>query len=146
VLSYGGNNYVGTGALGTIGGLSEGTGVQADGTTVSLSGIDPVYLAEAMTDIQLGAPAEIFFGAVNPVTGALQGVPYRIFRGVVDQPTIDVDQSTVSITLALENRMLDLQRAQCQRYTATDQRLHYPTDMAFDWVEILSDIALREGS
>lgn len=146
-LVFNGNTYLGVGSLGSIGGISEGVGVKADGTTVTLSGIDPIWLAESMTDIQLGGLAEIFFGAVAIGSGnVLIGNPYRVYRGCVDQPTVVVGADTVSITLALENRLLDLQRAQSQRYTAADQNLKYPTDMAFNWVEILNDIALREGS
>jgi hypothetical protein len=77
--------------------------------------------------------------------GSLLGTPYLIFSGTVDKPSVKVSAKTSTITLALENRLVNLQRANQRRYTAADQHLSYPTDMAFSWVETLNDIALRWG-
>jgi hypothetical protein len=101
-------------------------------------------LNEALNDIWLGAPAKIWFGLLR--NGALLGVPYLIFAGTVDKPSVHIGLDTLSVTLALENRLVNLQRANQRRYTAADQKLYYPTDMAFNWVESLNDIALRWGS
>lgn len=103
-------------------------------------------LQEALGDIWIGAPAKIWYGLMDLETGALYGVPYLIFSGTVDKPSIHVGLDTLSITLALENRLVNLQRANQRRYTAADQKIYYPTDMAFNWVESLNDIALRWGS
>src|SRR6185437_16629012 len=54
-LVWGGNTFLGMGSFADIGSIGEGTDVQADGTTLTLSGIDSNLLAECMTDIQLGA-------------------------------------------------------------------------------------------
>ncbi|MGA8109355.1 MAG: hypothetical protein WB974_07955, partial [Acidobacteriaceae bacterium] len=71
--------------------------------------------------------------------------PYLIFSGTVDKPTVEISGKTMSITLALENKLVNLQRACQRRYTAADQHLAYPDDIGFNWVEILNDIALRWG-
>ncbi|MFZ0662534.1 MAG: hypothetical protein WAM66_07580 [Acidobacteriaceae bacterium] len=102
------------------------------------------FINEALSDVQLGAPAKLWFGLM--AGGALVGTPYLIFSGLVDQPTVDMDAETTTISLALENRLSDLSRPGARRYTAADQRLKYPDDTAFNWVEILNDIALRWGS
>lgn len=102
-------------------------------------------LVEIQNDIQLGAPAKIWFGLLDG-SGALIGTPYLIFSGMVDQPTIDVDTQTMTVTLALENRLTNLQRPSGRRYTSADQRLFYPDDTGFQWVEPLNDLALRWGS
>jgi hypothetical protein len=120
-LSYGGHIYLGVGSLAGIGVVVEGIDVQADGTTVTLSGIDPVLLAESMTDVQLGAPATIWFGLMSG--GALLGSPAVLFKGQVDQPTVTHSGDTISISLKLENRLVNMQRASMRRYTAADQRL-----------------------
>jgi hypothetical protein len=101
-------------------------------------------LQEALRDVRMGAPAKIWFGLM--ANGALIGTPYLTFSGTVDKPNVQMDEKTASITLALENRLVNLQRANQRRYTAADQKLAYPTDMAFNWVESLNDIALRWGS
>ncbi len=100
--------------------------------------------SETLTDIQQGAPASLWFGLMSG--GALIGTPYLIFSGIVDQPSVEIDTQTMTFTLALENKMSNLVRATCRRYTAADQRIYYPDDIGFNWVEILNDIALRWGN
>jgi hypothetical protein len=97
-----------------------------------------------MNDIQPGAPAKLWFGCLSQ--GTIVGAPYLLFSGTMDLPTVSVGVDTISITLALETRMLDLSRATNRRYTSADQRLLYPTDTGFSWVEQLNDLALRWGS
>ena len=96
--------------------------------------------------IQLGSAAKLWFGLLDPSTGAIIGAPYMIWRGLVDQPTVDVSAETFSVTLALESTMTNLSRATCRRYTAADQRLYYPDDTGFNFVEMLNDVANRWGS
>lgn len=102
-----------------------------------------IDVTAATQDMEVGAPATIWLGLLQ--NGQLIGT-YQYFKGLVDQPTISVDTDTISITLALENRLADLQRGNGRRYTTADQNLYYPDDIAFTWVEILNDQALRWGS
>lgn len=141
-LTYNGNAYLGVGSFGKIGTVTEGTDVQAYGTSISLSGIDPKMLAECMTDIQIGAPATLYFALLD-ANGAVYGVPYPLFVGTVDKPLIQAGLPDITISLALENKLLDLQRASMRRYTTADQNLYYPGDTAFHYVEALNDQALR---
>lgn len=128
-----------------MGGISEGVEVQANGTSVSLSGIDAGLYADSMTDIQVGAPAFLWFALLTP-TGTIVGSPYKIFGGYVDKPTTTTGVDTITITLALENKLTNLQRPNARRYTSADQRRFYPDDTAFSWVEVLNDLSLRWGS
>lgn len=142
-ITYNSNTYFGVGSLGSIGDISEGTEVKADGTTITLSGIDPTLLDDCLNDIQLGAPVTIWFALLSG--GALLGTPYPLFVGTVDKPTIPISPDTIAITLSLENRMANLQRPSNRRYTSTDQMYFYPADSGFNWVETLNDIALVWG-
>ena len=133
--------YIGIGDMGTIGQITEASDVQAYGTTVTLSNIDTNLLSESLTDIQLGAPATLYFALLDS-SGTIYGNPYPLFSGTVDKPTIHVGVQTSSITIALENRLSNLQRASTRRYTAADQNLYYPGDTFFNSVESLNDLAL----
>jgi len=115
-LSWNGNTFVGVGSLGQVGAITESTGVEANGTTVSLSGIDIALLSECLTDIQLGAPARIWRGLWG--SAGLYGTPYQVFRGYVDKPAFDISGETLAITLSLESRIGNMNRASYRRYTA----------------------------
>jgi len=142
-LVYSGNTYLGVGSLGQIGDVTEGSDVKADGTTITLSGIDPVLLNDCLLEIQLGAPVTVWFAVFQ--SGAVLGAAYPLFVGTVDQPVVPISPDTIAITLKLETRMTNLQRASNRRYTASDQNYNYPSDSGFNWVETLSDIALIWG-
>ena len=141
-LSYAGNVYRGVGSLGKVGSISEATDVRAIGTTVTLSAIDPALLSECLNDIQLGAPAAVYFALFDAALNIL-GVPYPLFIGTVDQPVIQIGINEMAISLKLENKLANLQRANMRRYTAADQRIYFPNDTAFNWVELLNDLALK---
>lgn len=143
-LTSGGVDYLGTGSMGSISAISEASDVKADGLTLTLSGIDPTLLSESLTDIQVGAAAKVYFGLMATASTLIGA--YLIFSGTVDKPQIRTSVDGLTISLALENRLVNLQRATQRRYTSADQRLYFPTDMAFNWVEILQDIALLWGS
>jgi hypothetical protein len=143
-VTWNGNTYLGVGSLGQVGDITEGTQVRADGTTLTLSGIDSTLLDDCLSDIQVGAPATVWFGVLDGNGNIL--ATNILFAGTVDKPTIHTAPSTVSITLALENQLYNLQRACLRRYTSADQRLYYPQDIGFSWVEIQNDIALVWGS
>lgn len=143
-LIWNGNTYIGVGSLGQVGDVNEATEIRADGTSLTLSGIDSTLLNDCLNDIQIGAPVTVWFASLTS-TGAIRGV-YQLFAGTVDKPTFQTEAKTVTIGLNLENKLYNLQRPSVRRYTSADQRLHYPTDSAFSWVESLNDIALRWGS
>ena len=140
-LVYGGNTYTGVGDFGKLDKITEGSDVEAYGTTITLSGIDPLILSECLTDIQLGAPVTIYLAFLDG-NGNIFGTPYPLFVGTVDQPTISVSTETLSISLALENKLANLLRANQRRYTNADQQIYYPGDTGYIWVESLNDQAL----
>jgi len=80
------------------------------------------------------------------VNNQLVGTPALVFSGAVDKPSFQISGETVSITLALENKLVDLARPSNRRYTSADQRIDHPTDIGFGWVEQLNDTATLWGS
>jgi hypothetical protein len=142
---WGGNTWLGMGSLGSVGAIAEGTDIQAYGTNVTLSGIDPVILADCLDDIQIGAQAILYLGFFNATTLTLVTTPTCMFSGQVDQPSIVPGMDTISISLNLESPMIRLQRGSMRRYTAADQHIDHPGDTAFDWVPSLNFMALKWG-
>jgi len=146
-LVWGGKTFLGVGSLGALGDVKESSEVRADGSSVMLSGIDPVDLAESLMDIRLGAPAVRWLGAVLPGTKTLIGTPYPLFVGQVDKPSVYTGPEKIAISLALESRMINHARASNRRLTLVDQHANgYPDDIGLGWVEILNDVALLWGA
>jgi len=150
---WNGNTYTGVGDLGQIGPAREGIEIQANGASLTLSGVDPSLVADALSDIQLGAPATIWLGAVNENTLQLDGAPVVMFSGLVDAPTVNIAipdpnatdgvPAHATITIPLESKLAMLGAGQQRKYSRADQNLKYPDDTAFIWVSLLNYLALR---
>lgn len=135
--------YLGVGSVTGVGAVIEGTDVTAAGTTLTMSGIDPTVLDECLTDIKSGGEAKLWVGAFSGLTLIAR---YLWFDGVIDKAMSTQSDTTATISLALESRLLDLGRATQRRYTAADQNNVFPTDTAFNWVEVLNDATFNWGS
>lgn len=130
--------FVGVGSFVRVGTITEGSDASAYNTTVTLSGIDPVLLGESMNDVQPGLQALMWLGLMTD-TGAVIGTPYQVFSGIIDVPSVHVGDDQVSITLNLESKMVDFQRASNRKYTSADQRLRYSKDSGFNFLARLND-------
>lgn len=90
-VAFSGQTFLGLGTLGGISATQEGTEVQADGISLTISGLDPKIATECESDIQPLAPAKCWLGCMSQ--GLLIGTPYLFFSGVVDTPTSNVTPS-----------------------------------------------------
>jgi len=134
--------FTGVGSFADIAAITEGSTVEAYGTSVTLSGIDPVLLSESMDDIQPGLQATLWLGGFDR-DNVMFGSPCQIFQGIIDQPTIQMSDKTLTITLNLEGKIIHFQRASQRKYTSADQRAVYPHDSGFDQVEQINFIAIN---
>lgn len=135
---YDGNTYLGVGTLGNISSIQEGSDVQAQGITLTLSGIPTELLDDSLSSIQFGQLAKVQMGFLGS-NGALVGAPIQAFIGLVDQPEISIDTNTATITISAESRLADMNRAPGGRYTDQDQRARYPNDGSLKWVAYNQD-------
>ncbi len=137
-LTYNGVTYQGVGNLGSLGTITENTTVEAAGTSVTLNGIDPTLYADSISDIVTGQPASIWLACLSG--GTVLGTSL-LFQGLIDIPTVTEGADDITISLALESKLVNLQRANRKLYTAAEQRRLYPTDSGFNYVEIMQDVA-----
>ncbi|MGB0123210.1 MAG: hypothetical protein WA419_12645 [Silvibacterium sp.] len=83
---WNGNTFLGLGSMVEISGQSEGVEIQANGITLTFSGFDSVLFGESMSDVQLCAPATVWFALLDGNMNII-GSPSVFFGGIVDKPT-----------------------------------------------------------
>jgi hypothetical protein len=143
-IDWNGHTWLGVGSLGSISTIEEGSDVNAKGITIGLSGIDPVLLTGVVSEFQTGLPVTVYFGLFD-ASMALIADPVISFQGRMDQPTLDVDGQTASISINCENRLLDMNVSVERRYTNEDQQLDYPGDRGFEFVNSIQEVAINWG-
>lgn len=137
--------YSGVGSLMEISTIEDGSSVNARGTTVTLSGIDPTLLPATMDEFQVGLPAAIYLGLFG-TGGQLQMDQHVLaWAGRTDQPTITSDESTASISINLESVLLDMNTPVPYRWTQIDQQHFFPGDQGFAWVNSIQSVPLYWG-
>jgi hypothetical protein len=131
-------SWTGLGALLGISASEDGVTVEARGLSLSLSGLDPVLLPAALSDLILGLPISIYM-ALYDSSNTLIASPVCTWAGRMDQPTFDVSPAEVILTIACETRLLDMNISCERRYTQEDQQALYPGDLGFQFVDGLQE-------
>lgn len=140
-----GETYAGVGGFYGIDDVEETTDLAARGIKVSLAGAPSDMLAYALGAMEQGREATIYLGLYDLATWSVIDDPWTLFRGLTDVPEIDENTVAPIISLSLENRLIDLERARVRRYTDEDQKIDDPTDKGFEYVPSLQDRQILFG-
>lgn len=143
-FSWSGHTWLGVGTFGSISTIEEAGTVEAKGVTLTLSGIDPAMLADALQEFQTGAPVVIYLGMFDS-SGGLISSPITAWAGRMDQPTIEVGAAAATISIACENRLLEMNVAYDRRYTQDDAVIDYPGDRGFSFVNSIQEQNIAWG-
>lgn len=150
--------WVGLGQLLDISSIEETSEMAVKGATISLSGIPSNLLSLALSEPYQGRVAKIYFGTLSRGNILLESGSYillqdgsrievetgergfnELFSGYMDQMNIEESGDTSTIQMAVENKLIDLERARVARFTSGYQKSVYPLDLGLDFVEDLQD-------
>jgi|TARA_Y100000310_G_scaffold194059_1_gene194039 hypothetical protein len=147
-IVYDSDTYVGVGTAIGISQIQEKTDLTASGVTFTLSGIPSALVSTALGQVQHGRACQLFLVLLNTTTGALIDNPYELFNGFTDVTIVTEQESTCTIGIQAENRLVDLERPRIRRYTDEDQKSDTAnaSDVGFEFVQGLQDKVITFGS
>ena len=137
-ITFGGVSYVGGGNILSVSSATETGQIQANGSTVTLSGIPSDLISAALNFNYQSRDATIHFGALDS-NNAVIADPFIIFKGFMDVMTITDDAESATINLTVENRLIRLESSKIRRFTSEDQKIDFPDDLGLDLVADLQD-------
>lgn len=137
-LTVGSVDYVGAGTLLNIGEIAESSELQANGITVTLSGITDPLLAKARDEDYQGRELTVKLGAMDAANAVITS-PVTVFSGFMDTMLINDSSETATIQVNVENRLIEFERTRIRRYTAEDQKIDYPTDKGLEFVAEMAE-------
>jgi len=159
-----GTQWVGLGTLLSISVIEETSEMAVKGATLTLTGVPSEVLSLALSQPYQGRVCNIYFGTFS--TGAIlqesgsflllqDGSKIniqdgstgfnQIFSGYMDQMNIQEDADTSTVSLIVENKLVDLERARVARFTSGYQKSIYPGDLGLDFIEDLQDKQIPWG-
>jgi hypothetical protein len=137
-LTVSSTDYVGAGTLLAIGEIAESSELQANGITVTLSGITDPLLSKARDEDYQGRELTVKLGAMDSSNGVISA-PVTVFSGFMDTMVINDSAETATIQIAVENRLIEFERTRIRRYTAEDQKIDYPNDKGLEFVAEMAE-------
>lgn len=135
-IPWNGQTWTGAGNLIAISAIQESADIEATGFTVSLSGQPSASISLALQSCRQGKPCKIWLGMLD-AAGAVIADPYLLRQGRLDVPSVEDSGNECVISIAYEDRLVDLERARERRYTSGDQAIDWPLDLGFAFVPSL---------
>lgn len=138
-LVYNSETYTGSANLLAISQIDETSDVSAKGATLTLSGIPSDLLSLVLSEPYQGRKCNIYLGVRDSASTAIADVMAQVFSGYMDQMSVDEGAETATISLAVESRLIDLERPRARRYTDENQKSRFPNDLGFQYVNDLQN-------
>lgn len=143
-LLWNSETWEGTGDLGRVSSIEETVELRAAGMALQLAGVDTSDLAEVIAEPIQGRRAKLYIGFRDSAFQLISD-PIIIFDGRMDTIEIVDGGPTATITMKVENRLRDLERARTRRYTDADQQARFPGDVGLQYVPALQEIDIAWG-
>lgn len=141
-LVFDNKTFVGGGNFLNVSEIEETSEVEAKGIVLTLSGIPSELLSLAIGEPYQNRIMRLYVGSIKP-DGSIEH--YQIFAGRLDVMNILESGDSATITVSIENRLIDLNRPRIRRYTSEDQKGLFPGDLGFDYVNDLQDRPIDWG-
>ena len=136
-ITINGNTYLGAGSLGSVNAMQETAELRPIPLKLELSGIPAENVRAALENRYVGNECTIYFGTLTH-TLAITGV-YTMWKGRVDTMEYSDNERTAQISITVESRLIDFERARVRYYTPEDQKTRFPGDEGFAFVAGLQD-------
>jgi hypothetical protein len=137
-LTWGGFEWSGVGAIGSIGAIEESDGLESHPLNFSINAAQPAWVALALGSVEAyrGRPAKMY---MCPLDEAFQLVdtPEQCWSGQMDMVTTGINGDEGSITLKCETSAYGLKRRPSLRLNAAQQKKEHPTDTGLDYLNDL---------
>lgn len=132
-----GNTYTGGGNLVAISGLEEVADLSAKNITLTLNGMPSSVISLALQEPYQRRKVRVLWG----VRGVSDFV--EVFSGSLNQMVIEDGPDSGTISVTVDSKLVELERASNRRYTSLSHKTRYPTDTFFDFVAQIQDKGVR---
>lgn len=139
--------YKGVGHFIGFSDIEETAEVIVSSMTLSLSGIDKIWIANVLARAYINRKVKVFRAFLDNDTHALVADPVLIFEGSMDSPTIseNPDQGESIVAVKVTNAWADFERKTGRHANNEQQQSIFPGDKGFEFAsQNISDLVWRE--
>ncbi len=131
-LTWGGEEYLGSGGLGTIGAVQD-TPAETRGLEFTLSGVPSTMIALALAEPVQGRTVTVSLAIFDPDTYEIQDVS-PAWSGRLDTMAIEDGMPAATIKVTAEHAGVDLLRPIVSLYSDAEQRRLHPGDPSLQFM------------
>lgn len=141
----GSQSWLGTGDLGQISKIQEGEEVSPYGIQLTLSGLDPDLVGEAIKETYYQRPVTLYVGALND-SDQLVATPDVMWTGFMDLMSASVGaEGGDSLVLNCESELAMFERSRNLLFTNSSQQVISSGDTFFNQLQDMEDLTLAWG-
>ena len=140
--TWGGNDWIGVGSLGTVSQLEEGADVSPYGITLTLSALDAVVSGAALNEDYFMRPVAIYIGALS-AEDVLLNDPLQMWGGHMDVMSVTAGAENDQVTINCESELAAFDRSSNLKYTTQSQQQFYPGDVFFNFLPKIDGAKIR---
>ena len=134
-----GNTYLGAGSIINIDGLAEVADLSAKSITITLSGIPSTLISTALQEPYQRRKCRVYFGEAS-VSDVVE-----VFSGQLNTMQIEDSGEASTISILVDSKLVELERATNRRYTSESQKSRHTGDTFFDYVSAIQDADIVWG-
>lgn len=116
------DEYTAVGGFGAIDVVSEDSDRRPRAVRMTLSGIDPTLLSEALTEDYQDRECTIKVAFLDTTTLQMVATPYQLFAGPIEQMVVDLDHNQAAITLTAQDEFARWAQPRQFLYTDAQQK------------------------
>lgn len=139
-----GETWTGSGLVISISGTNEPADLSANGISITFSGLDLAIISVMLNENYRGRSAKIYLGALDSTNQPVSDM-YQIFSGRMDIMTLQENGSVATVSISVENVLIDLDRPRPIRLTNEDHLSRYSGDNSLSGVAQLQDRQISWG-
>ena len=142
-ISFGGNDYLGVGAFGSIDAIQETSDLVNSPVKLTLSSITQEIIDAIKTDDIANRDVDIYLGALN-ADGELQGTPTNWISGYMEHATLSVGAQN-GVMIQVQTRAAKLKQRNNKRFTIEDHQQDHAGDLFFEFLPYVIQAQIQWG-
>lgn len=143
-IEVNGEIWNGSGQVISLSQTSEPSDLSANGMTITMSGIDSSIVAIMLGENYRGRSANVYLGCLAEDNLPVSDM-YQVFAGRMDIMSMQENGQVATISISVENVLIDLERPRRFKLTNEDQLDRYPDDKSLSMVGPLQDKQIAWG-
>ena len=143
-FTWGGNDWLGLGDLGSVSSIEEGTDISPYSITLQLSGLDSTIanIGSAGTEDYYLRDVDIYLGLLDEDEALIED-PNLIWSGFMDVMTLVTGtQGNNSISLTCESELAKIERSADLKYTHVQQQRVNSNDLFFEYLHEIEGVKI----